>query len=72
MRDHYIGQKKRIEICVASQLAAIDGKDVPNYLFELIRDYFKDRVLMYDTDDCRKSYVISTRIAQGSVLGPIL
>ena len=43
-------------------LAALDGKDVPNYLLELIRYYFRDRVLIYDTNDVRKSYVISSRV----------
>ena len=36
--------------------AAPDGKGIPNYLLELTRDDFKDRVLIYDTDDGRKSY----------------
>ena len=39
-------------------LAALDGKDVPNYLLELIRHYFKNRGLIYDTDDGRKSYAV--------------
>ena len=30
-----------------STLAALDGKDEPNYLLELIRHYFKDRVLIH-------------------------
>ena len=37
-------------------LAALDGKDVPNYLLELVRYYFNDRVLLYDTDGGKKSY----------------
>ena len=38
---------------------------------ELIKGYFKDRVLLYDTDDDKKSYAVSTRVPQGSVLSPI-
>ena len=41
---------------------AQDGKDVPMYLLELIRNYFKDRVLIYDTDDGRKSYAVSAGV----------
>ena len=37
-------------------LAPLDGKDVPNYLFQLVKDYLRDRVLLYDTDDDRKLY----------------
>ena len=35
-------------------LAVLDSKDVPNYLLELIRDYFKNRALIYNADDDRK------------------
>ena len=40
-------------------LITLDAKDVPNYLVELIKANFKDRVLLYDTDDDRKSYAVS-------------
>ena len=68
---------KCAEICYVityrdAKLAALDGKDVQNYLLELIRDYFKDRVLIYDKDYNRKSYVVSARVPQVSVLGSIL
>ena len=39
-------------------LSALGSKDVPNYLLEFIRHFFKDRVLIYATDDSRKSYVV--------------
>ena len=53
-------------------LAALYGKNIPNYLLELIRNYFKDRVLIYDTNDGRETYAVSARGPQISVLGPIL
>ena len=42
-----------------AMLAVLGGKDVPNYVLKLIKDYFKDRVLLYVTDDGRKSYAVS-------------
>ena len=52
-------------------LAALDERGVPGYLLELIIDYFKDRVLLYDTNEGGKSYVVTAVVPQGSVLGPI-
>ena len=52
--------------------AAIDGKDIPNYLLQPIKHYFKDRVLLNATEDCRKSYAASLGLPQGSVVDPIL
>ena len=43
-------------------LAALDGKNVTNYLLELIKDYFKDRVVLYDADDDKKSYAVSVGV----------
>lgn len=42
------------------------------YLLRVIDDYFTDRVLEYETDDCLEKYEVSARVPQGSVLGPIL
>ena len=53
-------------------VTALEVKGVPNHLLKLIRDYFKDRVLIYDTYDGRKSYTVSAGVLQGSVLDPIL
>ena len=50
-----------------STQAVPDGKAVSNYLLELIRDCFRDTVLIYNTDDDRKSYAVTV-----SVLSPIL
>ena len=39
---------------------------------ELLMDYFKDRVLLYDIDEGKKSFAVTAGVPQGSVLGPIL
>ena len=44
------------------------SKDILNYLLL----YFKDRVLLYDTYDGRKSYAESAGVPQVSVMCPIL
>ena len=82
MSDHQFSFRKALSIIDAIEMvqlselgchsADLDGKDVTNYLLELIRDYFRDRVLIYDTDDSRKSYEISAAGPQCSVLGPVL
>ena len=48
------------------RLAALCGQDVPNYLLELIKDCFKDRVRLYDIDDGRIWYTVSACVPQGS------
>ena len=50
----------------------LDAKSIPNYLLELVKDCFKDRVLLYDADDGRKSYAVLAKVPKYSVLGPIL
>ena len=55
-------------LATCSVYAALNGKDVNNYLLEFIKDYSKDRVLLYDTYDGRKTYAVSAGIQQGSVL----
>ena len=45
-----------------TMLTALDRNGIPNYFLELIRDYFKDRVLLYDTDDGSKSYDVSVEV----------
>ena len=53
-------------------LAVHDERGVSEYLMELTMDYFKDRVLLYNTDESRKSYAVTAGIPQGLVLSPML
>ena len=45
---------------------------IPRYLGNVLKDYLRDRRLLYDTLDGRRQRVLSAGIAQGSVLGPDL
>lgn len=45
---------------------------VPEYLMRMIKDYLRDRVLLYDTSGGPKEYKVTSGAAQGSILGPDL
>lgn len=45
---------------------------VPEYLQRILRDYLRERKLLYDTPEGRKSMEITSGAAQGSILGPSL
>ena len=45
---------------------------IPRYLGNVLKDYLRDRILLYDTLDGRRQRVLSADITQGSVLGPDL
>lgn len=45
---------------------------VPTYLLDMIRDYLRDRWLLYDTTQGQRKRRITGGAAQGSVLGPDL
>ena len=40
----------------------------PGYLQRVVKNYFRDRILKYDTDDGPKTYMVSEGVPQGSVL----
>jgi hypothetical protein len=46
--------------------------NLPGYLLAMVRDYLRDRQLLYETDRGLVSRTITSGAAQGSVLGPSL
>lgn len=45
---------------------------VPEYLCRILRSYFQNRMLIYETRDGQKSMSITAGVPQGSILGPML
>uniref|UniRef100_A0A2M4BC18 Putative waldo-3 aae n=1 Tax=Anopheles marajoara TaxID=58244 RepID=A0A2M4BC18_9DIPT len=45
---------------------------VPKYLCHMLRSYFEDRVLIYETDSGQQEVPLTAGVPQGSVLGPTL
>lgn len=53
-------------------VSALIRLGTPQYLLAIIKDYFRDRLLVYDTDVGTKRYKVTGGVPQGSVLGPLL
>ena len=53
-------------------LEALRMKGVNNYLYNIVADYLKNRILLYETEHGIKEYRITAGVPQGSVLGPFL
>ena len=45
---------------------------VPNQLSRMLKSYFENRVLLYDTHEGQKTVLVSVGVQQGSILGPTL
>ena len=52
--------------------AALHGMRVPDYLCRILRSYFENRILVYETDEGQKLMKITAEVPQGSILGPTL
>ena len=53
-------------------LAALENLGVPKYIENIVRSYFEERILLYETETGARTYGISGGVPQGSVLGPSL
>ena len=53
-------------------LDALAQYNIPKYLIETIRSYFRGRTLMYNTSEGVQTHIVSAGVPQGSVLGPLL
>ena len=53
-------------------IQALAEMRVPPYLINIVKSYFKERYVVYDTEEGAKIYEVSAGVPQGSVLGPVL
>ena len=51
---------------------ALHTMRVPDYLCRILRSYFQNRVLVYETNAGRKTIEVTAGVPQGSILGPTL
>jgi hypothetical protein len=52
--------------------AALKNLGIPENLLRLMANYFKNRILIYDTEDGQESREVSAGVPQGSISGSIL
>lgn len=52
--------------------ASLHGMKVPDYLCRILRSYFENRILIYNTGEGHERVTISAGVPQGSILGPTL
>lgn len=45
---------------------------VPGYLYRILKSYFQNRILIYETDSGQRTMRITAGVPQGSILGPTL
>lgn len=51
---------------------ALDRLGIPKNLFKLMGDYFRNRILIYDTEAGKQRKKVTAGVPQGSILGAIL
>src|SRR5262249_49739640 len=51
---------------------ALYDMKVPSYLYRILKSYFENRILIYDTAEGKKVVSVTAGVPQGSIFGPTL